>query len=233
MDHPNNLVDLEILLLKIEDKEIRKMVEEAIKSYYIGAYRASINSIWNAIIYDAYKKAKFLVENFGDREADKLVKEIENSIKSGNYLKEFKIIEEYLYKRFEALDEVDVFKLGFIKELRNLSSHPSFFVREGKIFSPNAEDVRMCLRNAIEVLLSKKPIIGKSAIEHILKDIEDYYIPLDYTGFKEYFDKKYINRADKYLLRNLFLVILKNLDKVIDGTIKIRLIWLLKLLTKT
>jgi len=231
MDTPNNLVDLELLLLKIEDKEIRELTEEAIKCYYIGAYRASINSIWNAIIYDAYKKAKFLAENFGDKAAKKLVKDIENSIESGNYIKEFEIIEEYLYKKFKALDKVDLDKLEFIKKLRNLSSHPSFYVSEGRIFYPNAEDVRMCLRNAIEILLSKKPIIGKSAIEHILRDVEGPYTPLDYKSFKEYFVKKYINRADKYLLRNLFLVILKDLNRDIDepGTITTK-IWLLKLL---
>ncbi|GAX34901.1 hypothetical protein [Nodularia sp. NIES-3585] len=60
----NQLADLESLLLDIADSSIRAYAKEAIDCYFAGAYRASIVSIWIAVVFDLYQKIRYLSEQY-------------------------------------------------------------------------------------------------------------------------------------------------------------------------
>lgn len=89
MIHDKDLVDLEELLITIYDTEIQELMKEAINCYNIGAYRAAIILTWNTVLYDSYKKAKYLAENFDDKEAKKLVLDVEEKLKNGSIASEW------------------------------------------------------------------------------------------------------------------------------------------------
>lgn len=203
MIHDKDLVDLEELLITIYDTEIQELMKEAINCYNIGAYRAAIILTWDTVLYDSYKKAKYLAENFDDKEAKKLVLDVEEKLKNGSIASEWSLIENYIYKKFEMIDNLELQKLSFIKELRNMSAHMSMYIIKEKYFVPTAEDARMCIRNAIEILLSQPPILNKKAIEYVFEDIFSKYFPEVYDDFEKIILKKYIEKAGKSFLRNL------------------------------
>jgi len=116
------LVDLEELLITIYDAEIQELMREAINCYNIGAYRAAIILTWNTILYDSYKKARYLAERFEDVQAKELVSNIETNLKSGNIKREWDLIKNYIYEKFKMIDDLEFKKLSFIKELRNMSA---------------------------------------------------------------------------------------------------------------
>lgn len=203
------LADFEELILRIHDKSIIPLVREAIDCYNVGAYRAAINTIWNVLIYDVYKKTKYLAENFEHAEAKKITYKIENQINNGNYIKEWNLIKDYLFERFKALDEIELDKLDIIKKYRNLSSHLSIYIKNGELIQPTAEETRMCIRIAIDIVLSRPPILGKSTIDYLMNDIKGTYFPENYNTFENIIKEKYLNKGDKYFIRNLLIRTLK------------------------
>jgi len=75
--------------------------------------------------HDAYKKIEYLGRIFNDSQAKDLKNIIDKNLKSGNYIREWDIIENYLYKKLELIDEMEYDKLSFIKQLRNIAAHLS------------------------------------------------------------------------------------------------------------
>lgn len=61
---------------------------------------------------------------------------------------------------------------------RNRSAHPNL-IRESEEYSPSAEQVRLHIRNAIEILLSRPPVQGKAALALIHKEVDSAYFPID------------------------------------------------------
>jgi hypothetical protein len=94
MLNSKGIVDLEELLITIYDSEIKELMREAVDCYNVGAYRAAIILTWNAVLYDSYKKAKYLAENFEDDQANEIVSKIEINLTSGNLKREWDLIEE-------------------------------------------------------------------------------------------------------------------------------------------
>ena len=204
------LVDLEELLITIYDTEIQELMKEAINCYNIGAYRAAIILTWDTVLYDSYKKAKYLAENFDDKEAKKLVLDVEEKLKNGSIASEWSLIENYIYKKFEMIDNLELQKLSFIKELRNMSAHMSMYKIKEKYFVPTAEDARMVIRNAIEIILSQPSILNKKATEYVFKEILGPYFPTLYEKFEKIVMKEYLEKGGRYFLRNLVIETIKS-----------------------
>ncbi|MBT1247358.1 MULTISPECIES: hypothetical protein [unclassified Thermosipho (in: thermotogales)] len=112
MTYNQGIVDLEESLLTIYDTEVKELMKEAIDCYNIGAYRAAIILTWNTVLYDFYKKDKYLAENFEDNQAKDLVSKIETNLKSGNIKREWDLIEEYIYKKLDLIDNLELKKLS-------------------------------------------------------------------------------------------------------------------------
>lgn len=198
----DGIEDLEVLLNRVYDKEIKELVKEAIGCYSQGFYRASIISLWNSIIYDSFKKAKYLVSNLNDPDSESLLKEINKMIEDQNYRHELNLIKEYLCKKLQMINPHNVEQLENIQKLRNKCSHPSF-AENDKIYTPYPEEVRASIRVAVEIVLSKKPFLGKKILDKIIEDIQSPYFANTIDDFKDILYDKYLNQSDIYLKTNL------------------------------
>lgn len=52
----SNLIDLDELVLKCRDKQSKKLIQEAVACYKVGAYRSCIVANWNAVVFDFLSK---------------------------------------------------------------------------------------------------------------------------------------------------------------------------------
>ncbi|WGS63940.1 hypothetical protein [Marinitoga aeolica] len=215
----NNLgiIDLENLLLTIFDEEVKKLMKEAMICYNVGAYRAAIILTWNTVLYDTYKKISYLAKYFEDNEAQEIQEDIEKKLNEGKYFSEWNLIEEYLYKKLDLIDKVDCKKLSFIKDLRNMSAHLSMHLLKEEFFTPTAEDVRMVIRNAIEIILSQPPILNKKATKYLFKEILGPYFPTLYEKFEKIVIEEYLEKGGKYFLRNL---VIETIERYLFGEAK-------------
>ncbi|MEM8720559.1 MAG: hypothetical protein AAGE84_14855 [Cyanobacteria bacterium P01_G01_bin.39] len=209
----SQLADIESLLLNIPDKNIRDYAGEAIVSYSAGAYRSAIVSIWITVVYDPYQKFRLLNEQYGDKAAKKCIEAIDD-IRSNPDKKQITAWErEILKKAYESvkiITSTEYEHLDRIQKDRHRCAHP-VLDDEGFLFQPTPELTRTHIRTAIEVLLSKPPIIGKAAGDALIRDVEETsYFPDDLEGVKKALHKRHFQTSEKYRL-NLFKLSLKKI----------------------
>jgi len=217
----SQLADLESLLLNIPDKNIRAYAGEAIASYSAGAYRSAIISIWIAVVYDLYQKFCNLKEQYGDPAAKTCIEKID-TIRNSTDKKQISAWERQIldnaYNDVKIITHIEHEHLERIQKDRHRCAHP-VLDSAGLLFQPTPELVRTHIRTAIEVLLSKPPIIGKAIIDILVSDIENtQYFPDDIEGVREALYKRHFQNSETYKLNLLKFSLKKILFFELDDT---------------
>jgi len=203
------LIDLEVLLLSIKNESVRSYAKEAISCYYAGTYRASILSIWIALVLDLYKKSEYLNETFSDRAAKTLIDEIERIRKSNGKASNWEDgILKKCYEDLKIINKLQYDKLNIIRYDRNLCAHP-VLDEEGMLYQPTAEEARSHIVNAINLVLNQNAILGKNFSEKIVEIIENSYLEDDKESIEKKLKFKYIDDSDENLRKQLIKYILK------------------------
>lgn len=209
------LSDLDELVLKCRDEKAKDYIKEAISCYKTGAFRSSIVSTWIAVSFDIIEKIKELSIS-GDAEANKQYEKIEKARTDGDipaYLKFEKELLILARDKFEFISHLEFIDLNRLQEDRHRCAHPSMTV-DGDIFNPPAELARVHIRSAVENLLQHPPAQGKYALERLITEIDSEYFP--YTHKKAYIalNKSPLLKARQSLVRNLTIVLLKDLFNI-------------------
>ena len=154
----------------ITNDNVKEHIEEAIKSYNSGSYRASITYIWLAVIMDINQKVEQLAI-LGEKEAKIIVQKIEK-IRKENNIQEMLAFEREILKTakdtFSLFDDIVFVDLKRIQEDRNRSVHP-LLSYEGTLYKPTAEQARTHIINAYNKLLNEPNVYGKSAINGLFE----------------------------------------------------------------
>lgn len=116
------------------------------------------------------------LELTGDHAAAKKIEEYGKILSGGrSALKQAMAFESSVIdaakNEFELISELEHRDLERIYEDRHACAHPSMKNIE-EIYQPSAEIVRAHLFHAVEHMLSKEPVQGKSALDKILNNIQ-------------------------------------------------------------
>ena len=186
------LHDLDLLVLKVRHPESRKHFREAVRAYHGGAYRAALMSTWVAVCSDFFEKVAELAA-LGDAAAKSYETELKHAVQT-KHIPTLQKLEQNLLdvasSKFEFMGNREKTDLERLKEDRNLCAHPAF-VGEG-MFEPSAELVRLHFVNAVSHLLEHPPTQGKTLLEQVDKDLEDYAFPLTLEATGQYVRQKYL-----------------------------------------
>lgn len=208
-----SLIDLDELTLQCRDSIARSYIQESVSTYRAGAMRSSIVATWNAIVFDFLHKLREL-ELTGDKNARAKLAEFEK-IRAGGEGKlkdalEFeRSVLDVAAKEFELLTPVELIDLGRIQADRNRCAHPSMQSAD-EPYQPSPELARLHLRNAVEILLSREPVQGKSAFDRIVGEIKSPYFPRSVQEAKNHFLAGPLGRARKVLVTSLTKGIFKS-----------------------
>ncbi len=181
-----NISDIEILALQCRSENSKLYIEEAIRCYRAGAYRASIVSTWIAVVFDLVDKIRELSVN-GDAAATTIHTRFESylaQIDAGNEqgIKSALEFERTILKTcrdsFQLFDQHQFTDLDRLRDDRHRCAHPSF-QRMGQPYQPSPEQARLHLRNAVHHVLALPPIQGKAALTTLRTLITSQYFPLD------------------------------------------------------
>lgn len=176
--------NLEELVLGCADESVRSGIEEAIKCYQGGAYRAAIVSAYVTVCFDLIEKLKALAAS-GDGDAKVAVTRLEalqeqldradpNAIK-GLLSFERELLELFRDK-LEFLGKNEFDDLNRLREDRNRCAHPTFF-KSSLPFAPSAELARLHLRNSLVHVLTKSPKQGRAALDSLEAVVLSSYFP--------------------------------------------------------
>ncbi|WP_186118649.1 hypothetical protein [Burkholderia gladioli] len=178
------LSDIEVLALQCRSENARRFVEEAIRCYRAGAYRASIVSTWIAVVFDLVDKIRELSVS-GDVNAGAIYARLEQylqQIDQGNEqgIKSALEFERNILKTcrdsLQFFDQHQYTDLDRLRADRHRCAHPSF-QQHGQPYQPSAEQARLHLRNAVHHVMALPPIQGKAALTALRTLVTSAYFP--------------------------------------------------------
>ncbi len=206
------LIDIDELIIKCTDNNSKLFIEEAVKSYKAGAYRACINNTWLAIVMNITFKIEQLAL-MNDAEAIKQ-KEILDKIKETNNIVGMLNFEREILKtakeKFELFDDIVLIDLQRIQEDRNRCSHPLLNI-DNEPFIPTAELARHHLYLAVDKVISEGNVFGKAALDKILQLINNPIFPIRYEDVSIVLQKSYLSSPKKSLIVNLIKILIKDI----------------------
>ncbi len=206
------IADMDEFVLKCTDNNSKLFIEEAVKSYKAGAYRACINNTWLALVMNITFKIEQLAL-MNDAEA---VKQKENldKIKERNNISEMLNFERDILKtakeKFEFFDDITLIDLQRIQEDRNRCSHPLLNI-DNEPFIPSAELARHHLYLAVEKVISEGNVFGKAALDKLLELINNPVFPIKYEDAAIVLQKSYLSSPKKSLIVNLIKIMVKEI----------------------
>ena len=162
------MLDFDEILVSVKSPQIKKYLEESIKSYGVGNYRSAILAVWIAAMFDFVKKFEVLVDQ---REP--------TAIEKWRILKpkieDHKNWEKELIDAAEAVAMISRYEAETLRALsktRNRYAHPSFD-EVGTLFDPTPEEVRYFIRTLYDIVLSQPAQLGAFYVNQLLEAIKN------------------------------------------------------------
>ncbi|MMZ58668.1 hypothetical protein D1872_206580 [compost metagenome] len=154
---------MEELLNKVHDNEIKDYLNEALKCYTGGSFRACVIMSVIAGGYDLHKKVKALAGS--DSSFRKLDEEVEKK-KNNNEVYEKYLFEQCATKEIDMLNNSELKELQRCLDTRNDCAHPSNF-----ICSP--EKARDIYSSIIDILASKPVLFGFKHMKNLIDELKE------------------------------------------------------------
>jgi len=206
------LIDVEVLAERVRSAAAKSFIEEAVRCYKVGAYRSCIVATWIALIHDFVDKFRELALA-GDASAVQLVSEfdqIQARRDTAGALKFEREVLDLAKSSYELISEQEYVDLRRLFEDRNRFSHPNLN-QDSDVLDASAEVARAHLRNAVEHVLERPPVQGKSALASIRATVDSEYFPRGVQDAVVALSATPLVRAKKAVVREFFLGCLTSL----------------------
>ncbi|UYC12709.1 hypothetical protein [Xanthomonas sp. CFBP 8445] len=206
------LIDVEVLAERVRSIAAKSFIEEAVRCYKVGAYRSCIVATWIALIYDFVDKFRELALA-GDASAVQLVAEfdqIQAKRDTAGALKFERDVLDLAKSSYELISEQECVDLRRLFEDRNRFGHPNLN-QDLDVLDASAEVARAHLRNAVEHVLERPPVQGKSALASIRATVDSEYFPRKTQDAVVALSATPLIRAKKTVVRDFFLGCLTSL----------------------
>lgn len=206
------LADLDELVLLCRNEKAKSYINEAVSSYRVGAYRASIVACWIAVCFDLIEKFRELALS-GDKQAEVVVADLDSITSSHDLQKALRFEREILSLakvKFDLISPIEHTDLERLFDDRNRCAHPSL-TTDQQAYIPSAELARLHIHSAITHLLQHPPAQGKYALERLKSEIESKYFPKDCDNAVVVLSSGPLKRPRESLLRNFIVLLSKEI----------------------
>ena len=207
-------IDLDVLLLRIRNSQSKVYLLDAVKAYKAGALRASITSIWVALVYDLISKYREL-SAAGDAAATAFTTRWDNATALSDTRTLLQLERDILDDATnvtQIINTMALVQLQRIRDDRHLCAHPAFST-EAELFEPTSELVRLHLVNAVNLILSREPLQGTAILNQFGADVQTPGFPTDHDRILDYVEQRYLSRVRPQNIRNFGVVLAKSLLK--------------------
>jgi len=206
---------------KIFSAKTREYFEEVIKSYYNDSYRSVVVMLYSIAIADLIYKLQDLKEIYSDAKATGILNEI-NTLQTNNPNSpdwESKLI-ELVKERTNLLEPADYLNLITLQKHRHLCAHP-VLTQNYDLYKPNKETARAHIRNCLEGILTKPPILSRAVFDDFINDLATIKgIIFNDNDLKNHITSKYLNRlnfnAEKQIFKSLWKITFKVDNPICD-----------------
>lgn len=210
----SGFIDLDILLTKIRNPQSKIYFLDAVKAYKAGALRASLTSVWVALVYDLIAKYREL-SAMGDAAATTFITAWDNATAAADIRKLLQLEADILddaTANTQVVNRIAQNQLARLREDRHLCAHPAFSA-EAELFEPSPELARLHLVNAVDLVLSQEPLQGKAIFDLFDIDVQSSGFPTAHARILDYVEQRYLARVRTQNIRNFGTVLAKSLLK--------------------
>jgi len=202
---------------KIFDARTKEYFSEVLSCYTAGNYRSAVVMLWSVAVCDLLFKLQNLVDLYGDDKAKTILDEIgklqEENERSPIW--ETTLVESVAEKT-QLLDIAERENLLHLQRQRHLAAHP-VVTANFQLHRPNRETTRALIRNTLDGLLTKAPILSKQITRELVEDLEQASeILIDDKKLKAYLESKYFNRFNPEVEKAVFKALWKFTFRLTD-----------------
>jgi hypothetical protein len=157
---------------QIFDARTKEYFSEVLSCYAAGNYRSSVVMLWSVAVCDLLFKLQNLVDLYGDAKAKEILADI-GKLQQDNErspIWETKLVES-VAEQTQLLDIAERENLLHLQRQRHLAAHPVVNANF-QLHRPNRETVRALIRNTLDGVLTKAPILSKQIVNELVGDLE-------------------------------------------------------------
>jgi hypothetical protein len=202
---------------QIFDARTKEYFSEVLSCYAAGNYRSSVVMLWSVAVCDLLFKLQNLVDLYGDAKAKEILADI-GKLQQDNErspIWETKLVES-VAEQTQLLDIAERENLLHLQRQRHLAAHPVVNANF-QLHRPNRETARALIRNTLDGVLTKAPILSKQIVNELVVDLEQASgILIDDKRLKAYLESKYYNRFNPEVEKAVFKALWKFAFRLID-----------------
>lgn len=183
---------IEIAAERIVDLRSKRYFSEVHGCYSAGYYRSAVVMLWSVVVTDLMFKLDQLATAYNDSTAQSILTEIGqlriNNPRSPEW--EIELVNK-VTSRTDLLDHAEQSFLHSLQSHRHLSAHPVMTSADA-LFAPNKETARAHIRNALDGVLTKPPIMSRRVFDSFIVDVEQLaLLAMDAEGLSKFLETKY------------------------------------------
>lgn len=204
---------------QIFDTRSKEYFSEVLSCYAAGNYRSAVVMLWSVVVCDLLFKLQHLVDLYGDDKAKNILAEIgklqEDNERSPVW--ETKLVES-VAEQTQLIDIAERENLLHLQRQRHLAAHPVVNANF-QLHRPNRDTARALIRNALDGLLMKAPILSKQVVGDLVEDLAQASgILIDDKKLKAYLESKYYSRFNPEVEKAVFKALWKFVFRLTDET---------------
>lgn len=203
---------------QIFEARSREYFSEVLGCYTAGNYRSAVVMLWSVVVCDLLFKLQHLVDIYEDQKAKVILAEISGLQKDNerSSVWETKLL-ELVAEQTQLLDIVERENLQNLQRQRHLAAHP-VVKNNFQLHRPNRDMARALIRNALDDLLTKAPMLSNKIVDSLVEDIEKASdILIDDSKLKTYLESKYFSRFTPEVEKAVFKALWKFVFRLEDG----------------
>lgn len=200
---------------KIHNSKTKEYFKEILTTFNTGCYRSTIVMLYSITICDLIFKLQELIELYENPTATEILNNIDTCQKANPKSPDWenKLLDE-IKSKTQLLDEAEYKKVLYLQTIRHLCSHPTIKKDENILYIPNRDEVKALIRNILDGVILKQPIMLNNILDQLINDISTHKDSLDELEFEKYLKSKYFNK----MLPKIQLKIFRTLWKFVFRT---------------
>ncbi|MBE7527971.1 MAG: hypothetical protein HS120_10990 [Burkholderiales bacterium] len=202
---------------QIFDARSKEYFSEVLSCYAAGNYRSAVVMLWSVVVCDLLFKLQRLVDLYGDDKARSILDEIGKLQQTNERSSEWesKMVES-VAEQTQLLDIAERENLLHLQRQRHLAAHPVVNANF-QLHRPNRDTARALIRNALDGLLTKAPILSKQIVGDLVEDLEQASgILIDDKKLKAYLESKYFSRFNPEVEKAVYKALWKFVFRLTD-----------------
>lgn len=202
---------------QIFDARTKEYFAEVLSCYTAGNYRSAVVMLWSVVVCDLLFKLQNLVDLYGDIKAKDILGDIsklqQDNERSPNWEKR---LVELVAEQTPLLDIAELENLLHLQRQRHLAAHPVVNANL-QLHRPNHDTTRALIRNTLDGVLIKAPILSKKIVNELVSDLEESSIILfNDKRLKDYLESKYYKRFNPEVEKEVFKTLWKFAFRLTD-----------------